>query len=365
VPLAANAANVLEPDVVVVVADDSVARPVAAIQALNLGESSWTVVALAERFEREFVRQAMLAGARDVLVRGAPSGELRQAVITARELDRARRTPSEDRSAHAAGSLIAVTGVKGGIGKTTVAVNLALALALETDRSVALVDLDLPYGDIAMLLNLKPERNVLTAMADPATLANPDLLLAHTCTGPAGLQVLAAPLNGDGANLDTARIAPLLTQLANLYDFVVVDTAPGFGELTAAPLDIANQTLLVTTPEPPTLRRTELGLHQLQEWKYPATRLKVVLNRATLRSGLRVEEIDEVLSQPIAWWLPDEASVVQSLPAGQPLLLAEPKSHVARSVRAMARQLGGVPEQPRKPFWPIFRRSAPLALARA
>jgi pilus assembly protein CpaE len=364
-PAALTWAKIIEPDVVVVVADESLARPVAVIQALTHGAPTWTVVALAQRFEREFVRQAMLAGARDVLVRTTPAAELRQALVTARDLDSARRAPADHTSRHAAGSIIAVTGIKGGIGKTTVSVNLALSLAMETDRSVALVDLDLPYGDIAMLLNLKPERNVITATADSSILADPDLLLAQLTNGPAGLQVLAAPLNGDGTNLDTAQIAPLLTQLGNLYDFVVVDTAAGFGELTAAALDAADHTLLVTTPEPPTLRRTELGLRQLSEWKYPATRIKVVLNRATLRTGMRAEEIANVLSQPIAWWLPDEPSAIQAVAIGQPVTLAQPKSQVARTVRTMARTLGGVPEQQRRSIWQFFQTKAPLAVAGA
>jgi pilus assembly protein CpaE len=364
-PAALTWARIVQPDVVLVVADESLARPMDVIQTLTHGEAPWTVVAMAERFEREFVRQAMLAGARDVLVRTATPIELRQALLTARQADSARRAPAGQAAHHAAGSVITLTGIKGGIGKTTVAVNLALSLAMETDRSVALVDLDLPYGDLAMLLNLKPEGNVMVAASDPSILADPDLLMAQLCDGPAGLRVLAAPLSGSGPNLDSAHIALLLGKLAGLYDFVVVDTAAGFGELTAAALDAATHTLLVTTPEPPTLRRTELGLRQLAEWNYPSTRLKVVLNRATLRTGMRSEEIAGILSQPIAWWLPDEPSVLQAVSVGQPVTVAEPKSQVARTLKAMARQLAGLPERPPRSLWPFARQLRPVALARA
>jgi pilus assembly protein CpaE len=361
-PAALTWAKIVQPDLVIVVADESLARPVGVIQALTHGNPAWTVVALADQFERELVRQAMLAGARDVLVGSAPAAELRQALSTARRADSARRAPAGHVAPTAAGSVITLAGVKGGIGKTTLSVNLAISLARETARSVALVDLDLPYGDLAMLLNIKPEGSVTTAVTDPAILADPDLLLAQLSRCPAGIDVLAAPLNASGPAVDGAQVGPLLTRLAGLYDFVVVDTPGGFGEHTAAALDASTQTLLVTTPEPPTLRRTELGMRQLAEWKYPATKLKVVLNRASLRTGLRAEEIAAILSQPIAWWLPDETSALQSAAVGEPLVLAQPRSQMARTLCAIARELAGVPERPRKSLWP-FRRSRPAAVA--
>ena len=364
-PAALTWAKIVEPDLVIVVADESLARPIATIQALVQGDPSWTVVVLAGQFERELVRQAMLAGARDVLVRTGNPQELRQALVTARKADVARRGPAGNQAAHSAGTVITLAGVKGGIGKTTLSVNLALSLAMETARSVALVDLDLPYGDVAMLLDLKPTGNVVSAVSDPTILADPDLLQAQLCDGPGGVHVLAAPISGTGPAVDAAQLGPLLTRLAGLYDFVVVDTPGGFGEFTAAALDVSSVTMLVTTPEPPTLRRTELALRQLRDWNYPSTKLRLVVNRASLRTGLRAEEIDGLLSEPIAWWLPDEPRALEAAALGRPVALAQPKSEVARTLRRMARELGGVPEQARKSFWPTWRSKPTLASARA
>src|SRR6266446_6482372 len=114
-PAALIGAKIVEPDLVIVVAEDSLARPIAAIQALVQGDASWTVVVLAEQFERELVRQAMLAGARDVLVRTGNPQELRQALVIARKADIARRGPAGNQAAHSAGTLITLAGVKGGI----------------------------------------------------------------------------------------------------------------------------------------------------------------------------------------------------------------------------------------------------------
>jgi pilus assembly protein CpaE len=361
-PAALTWAKIVQPDLVVVVTDESLARPMAAIQALVQGDAAWTVVVLAEQFERELVRQAMLAGARDVLVRTGNPHELRQALITARKADVARRGPAGN-TAHAAGTLITLAGVKGGIGKTMLSVNLALSLAMETERSVALVDLDLPYGDIAMLLDLKPTCSVVSAISDPTILADPDLLQAQLVDGPGGIHVLAAPITGGGPVVDAAQLGPLLTRLAGLYDFVVVDTPGGFGEYTGAALDVSSVTMLVTTPEPPTLRRTALALRQLSDWRYPSTKLKVVVNRASLRTGLRTEEIEGLLHSPVAWWLPDEPRALEAAALGRPVALSQPKSEVARTLRRVAREIGGVAEQPRKNFWSMWRSRTTVATA--
>jgi pilus assembly protein CpaE len=364
-PAALTWASIVKPDVVVVVADDGLARPVSTIQTLAYGDPDWTIVALAEQFGPELVRQAMLAGARDVLVRSADPAEIRQALLRARKADVARRAASDSASAHGAGMVVTLAGVKGGIGKTTIAVNLALSLARETERSVALVDLDLPYGDIAMLLGLRPTDSVVSAVSDPTILADPELLQAQLCEGPGGIRVLAAPINGCGDIVEGSQIAPLLTRLSGLYDFVVVDTAPGFVELTAAALDVASHTVLLTTPEPTTLRRTELALRQLDEWKYSGSRLKVLVNRASLGTGLAPSEIEGILSEPVAWWLPDEPKALQAAARGELTVIGQPKSELARGIRDVARHLAGAPNQPSKLPFSLSRVRASLLSARA
>ncbi len=364
-PAALTWAKIVEPDMVVVVADEGLARPVSTIQALAYGDPDWTIVALVEQFEPELVRQAMLAGARDVILRGDNPAELHQALVTARRADVARRVSSDQHAGHGAGTVIAVAGVKGGIGKTTIALNLALSLAMETTRSVALVDLDLPYGDLAMLLSLRPTGSVVSAVSDPTILADPELLQAQLCTGPAGIHVLTAPISGSGEVVEGSQVAPLLTRLAGLYDFVIVDTAPGFVELTAAAMDVATATFLVTTPEPPTLRRTELSLRQLNEWKYPPSRLKLIVNRASLSTGLKTDEIEALLSEPVGWWLPDEPRALEAAARGEPTVLSMPKSELARAVKSIARELAGLPLAAHRARLSFLRFKPSLQSARA
>ena len=364
-PAALTWAKICEPDVVIVVADESVARPVAVTQALTRGDPAWTVVVLAERFERELVRQAMLAGARDVVVRTSAPEEVRQALVTARRADLARRG-QPDQAPATAGNIIPVVGVKGGIGKTTTSINLAVALAQETNRTVALVDLDLPFGDLAMMLNLKPSGNVMAVLTNASMLDDPELLQQQLCSGPAGVQVLPAPLGATVKDVDRALVGRLLNRLAGLYDFVVVDTAGGFGEFTAATLDVATQTLMLTTPEAPTLRRTELGIRQLAAWNYPANKLKVVVNRTSLKTGISQDEVLAILSQPVAWWFGDEPYALQAAAIGEPFMLVQPKSELTRAYQFVARELAGLPEKPRRSFLAsLFMRKSAMTLAHA
>jgi pilus assembly protein CpaE len=357
-PAALTWARTAEPDVAMVITNGSLARPMGVIKALAQGDAPWTVVALADHFEREVVRQAMLAGARDVLLQTSTPAEMREALVMARSAHLAHRNPTGQDSSTTAGTIITVTGIKGGIGKTTTAVNLAVALAGESGRSVALVDLDIPYGDLAMLLGLKPESSVVAALSDPAVLSDPELLQRQLCSGPGGIQVLPAPLLPTGVEPDSSQIGPLLKSLAGLYDFVLVDTGPGFSEFTAAALDVASQTLLVTTPEGPTLRRTELGIRQLAAWNYPASRLKVLVNRSTLETGITDDEIASILTEPVAWTLPEEPAALHALALGEPLVLALPKSELVKTFRRVAREVAGLPAVRRRSFWStlLFRR---------
>jgi pilus assembly protein CpaE len=150
-PVASTWAQRLQPDVILVSVDEPLTRSLSTIQALARGAPRWTIVGLVNQFDREIFRRTVLAGARDVLPRSTSAAELRDALVQARRADTLRAAPAAVEAAPITGSIVTVFGVKGGVGKTTIATNLAVALARETSASVALVDLDLPFGDIALI----------------------------------------------------------------------------------------------------------------------------------------------------------------------------------------------------------------------
>ncbi|HEY3109448.1 MAG TPA: P-loop NTPase [Chloroflexota bacterium] len=361
-PIALTWARTLQPDVVLVAAEEPLARSLATMQLLTQGGPTWTVVALAPRFEPGLFRKAVLAGARDMLLRSWGSLELREALWQARQADTMQRAPVSHDPAAPSGTVVTVFGIKGGIGKTTVAANLAVALAQETARSVALVDLDLPFGDVAVMLDLKPERDVLSAL-DPGVMHDPGRLQVQLTPGPAGVQVLPAPMDPTSKlAVDGEQVGQLVTRLAALYDFVVVDTPPGVNELTAAALDAAALGVLVATPEVTCLRRTQACLQLLQRMEYSTDRVKLLLNRATSKTGIKDGDVESLLGYPVAWRITNDRAAMRGMALGQPPVLASPRTALAADVRRIARQISGLPaEQP--PVWRLWPSRAVAALA--
>ncbi len=350
-PVASTWAYTLEPGVILVAVEDPVARALATIQSLTRGAPPWTVVALVGQFDREVFRRAVLAGARDVVLRSVPAAELREAIVEARRADAYRKVETTHDPTAPTGTIITVFGVKGGIGKTTIATNLAVAIANETAASVALVDLDLPFGDIALMLDLRPDHDIVGAL-DDSVLNDLERLQANMIKAPQGVHVLAAPLVPNGATqVDSSRIGRLLTDLSALYQFVIVDTPVGLVEMTAAALDVSELALLVTTPEVPSLKRTQACLRFLQEVDFPVQKAQIVLNRVKSKTRVSEDEAAQALGQPVAWHVANDYAAMTSAAFGQPVVLAQPKTQLARDIRGIARQLAGVPPEPRRFSW--------------
>jgi pilus assembly protein CpaE len=349
----------------VVAAEEPLVRAIDTIQLLTTAsDADWVVVAIATRDDSDLFRKLMLAGVRDVLLRRSSPGDLRLSMQTAYKAgSRGHASSASAPVQGSAGSIVTVFGDKGGVGKTTLATNLALALARETSRSVALVDLDLPHGDIAVLLNLSSERSVAAAVTE-AVLADPLLLQAHLALGPEGIHVLSGSMPAGTASMSItgAQVTELLTRLAELHDYVVVDTPPGINEFSAAALDVASLSLLVTTPELPCLRRTRTCLDMLQTMGYSADRVKVLLNRASSKTNIDEKQAHNVIEQPIWWRVSNDHAVLGAAAAGRPVVLADPRAPLALDMQALARQIGNI-EEPRQRGWK--RALAAVGLGRA
>jgi pilus assembly protein CpaE len=362
-PVASTWAHTLEPSLIVVSVEEPLTRSLTTIQALTRGNPRWTVVGIVGQFDREVFRRTVLAGARDVLIRGSSPSDLHDSLVQAHNADAIRIAASGHDPTAPTGSIIALFGVKGGVGKTMLATNLAVALAEETSASVALVDLDVPFGDVALMLDIQPTQDILDAL-DENVLNDLERLQKLLVRTPHGLHVLAAPLAPDDAgSVDSRRVGQLLLRLAALHQFVLVDTPAGLTELTAAALDVAELGVLVTTPEIAALRRTHACLRLLQGLEFPTNKLQLVLNRESSKTRVSAGEAAEVLGHPIAWRLANDYAAMQSAALGQPLVLSQPKTKLSKDIRRIARQLAGVPTGNRTGWLPWRRQRASLVTA--
>jgi pilus assembly protein CpaE len=295
----------------------------------------------------EVLQQALRAGVDDVVAVSAEDLELTDAVAraTSRLLSRApvAQSPVEvpTPQAHSReGRVVTVFCTKGGAGKSVIAVNLAVALARRSSKPVVLVDADLQFGDVALMLELQPTHTVAEAVAagdrlDAALLAS--LTLKHE---PSGLLVLAAPTEpGPADHIGKADLARVLAVLRSECEYIVVDTSANFGEITLSALQQADDILVVAGLDVMSLKSAKVGLQTMRVLGISFSKIKFVLNRANTQVGLSNADAERVLQLKVDVALPSDLVVAASVNRGTPVVLGAPKSKFARGIDELATKL--------------------------
>lgn len=300
------------------------------VEAHTVERPGLDVVVVRDRVGLADVRRAVRAGARDVLEAGDVGG-LTEAC--ARLGERAARRPAVPEP-RGRGKVITVFSAKGGAGKTTLATNLAATLNDRGATRVCLVDLDLEFGDVAIMLRLQPRTTITDALgwADFEPEAVPELL---TPAGP-GLDCLLAPVGpGRSDELPATLTTRLLEQLAERYEFVVVDTPAAFTDHVLAALDVSDHHVLITAPELPSLKNLRLTLDTLDLLGFDKGVRSLVVNRADVRAGLTAADLEQVTMTPLTAHLQSSPDVPASINRGVPLVLERPDHPFSRAVRRL------------------------------
>jgi pilus assembly protein CpaE len=236
------------------------------------------------------------------------------------------------------GRVVTVFSPKGGTGKTVTASNLAAALSKQGKKTL-LLDLDLQFGDAAIVMGLEPEKTIYDLVVAPGEL-DIEKLAGYTAKHPSGLDVLPAPLRPEDAELVTeSKITRLLEVARECYETIVVDTSPFFHGPMLATLDRTDDLLIVCGLDVPTLKNVKLALQTLELLSFPATRIKFVLNRANTKVGLSKREVEAALKVSMAAEVPSDRSVPVSVNRGTPAVLADPGSDFSKSMTALAKSL--------------------------
>lgn len=245
------------------------------------------------------------------------------------------------------GNLIAVFGTKGGVGKTTLSVNLAVNLLRRTRSRTALFDGDLFFGDAALLLNLSPSRTISDLVEHieelDAELAN-QVLIPHS----SGLRVLLSPQNPEKAEAITAdQLERVLDFMTQVYDYTVIDLSASYDDRTLAVLDRVDAILLVVRPEVGTLKNMGIFLELAKKMGIAPEKLHIVLNRANSRSGIEAAEIERSFKRPVAFRITSGGrSVVVSANRGVPLILDQPNHPVSQQIGRIGEYLAQRLPQP-------------------
>lgn len=244
-----------------------------------------------------------------------------------------------------AGHVITVFSPKGGVGKTTMSVNIALALTALGSR-VCIVDLDLAFGDVAITLQLIPSHTLADAAGFEDQL-DWSMLQSITTEHRTGLCVLAAPTNPEGRERITATLVRrVLAQLRDHFDHVVVDTPPGFDDQVLGAFDETDEVVVVATLDVPTIKNVKVAIETLDLLHLVRDHRHLVLNRADQEVGLTAANVAELLGVPVDLTLPSDLAVALATNNGDPIVSAAPDHVVARTILDFARGLPGVEVSP-------------------
>src|SRR5271157_618704 len=344
----------LDPDVVLMDINMPDIDGISATETIRQKSPQVQVIILSVQNDQNYMRRAMLAGARDFLTKPPVGDELISAIRRASEMSRSERSkstqmrlassvPGSGQIAGAGvvgftqGKIITIYSPKGGTGCTTIAVNLALTLHNQDTRLV-LVDANLQFGDVAIFFN-EQGKNTILDIAPRVDELDPDIVQGiMTKHEPSGIHILAAPQRPEMAEKVTAvQFSKVLEYLKQLYAYVVVDTTPILTDVTLAAIDASDSIVLVTTQDIPAIKNARLFLDLSTTMGIGRERFVFALNRFDKRIGITPERIGENLKQEVKVVIPlDERVVIPAVNRGIPFMLDNKTQPVAKGIFSLA-----------------------------
>lgn len=355
---AINLASSLNPDVVLMDINMPDMDGIAATEQLSRAVPAASVVMMSVQGEADYLRRSMLAGAREFLVKPFSSDELTASIrqVYARERDKLSRMAVAPVAAAAGGGsaantnpsgepgiVAAVFSPKGGVGRTTVAVNMAVAAATELGKKVVLVDGSFQFGDVGVLLNLNPKNKSIADLVPELEQAGNEVESIDTfvINHSAGIRVLLAPPSPEMAELITpAGIRRVIEALRQTHDLVIVDCTSYFNDTTLAILDSADVILTMLSLEITSIKNMRLFLEVADQLGYEGRKVRLVLNRADSALGIRVADVEHSIGRKVDDTIvSDGRSVVYALNRGVPFFLSNREAQVSQDILRLARSV--------------------------
>src|SRR4051795_6347706 len=351
----------LTPDVVLMDINMPDMDGIATTEKLAAQVPTASVVMMSVQGEADYLRRSMLAGAREFLVKPFSSDELTASIrqVYTRERDKISRMAAMPSAAGVPignssngtddgghdGQIIAIFSPKGGVGRTTVAVNLAVAAATELGKSVVLMDASFQFGDIGVLLNLNPKNKSIADLVPELEAGEPESLDTFVINHSTGIRVLLAPPSPEMAELITpSGVRRVLEALHRTHDLVIVDCTSWFNDTTLAILDAADVILTMLSLEITSIKNMRLFLEVAEQLGYADGKVRLVLNRADSTLGIRVADVEHSIGRRVDETIvSDGRSVVYALNRGVPFFLSNREAQVSQDILRLAKTLVGEP----------------------
>lgn len=354
-------ANKLRPDIMLMDINMPVKDGIKATEEISVSFPEVSVIIVSVQGEQEYLRKAMAAGAREFITKPFSGDDLVNTIIKTYKINQKRKEQITSKTQEKIKTdIITVFSTKGGVGKTTLACNIAVSIARETGCKVALLDLDLQFGNIGIFLNI-PVKNTIVDLVKETNEINSKILDDYMICHYSGVNILLSPTKPEYAEFITAaHIEKIIESLKENYHYVIIDTSSNLNEVTLTALDLADKILFVTGLDLPSIKNTKEGLEVMESLHYSKDKLKIVINKDNEQFGIKVKDFEDTVRYPVWASVPeDQQTVITSINKGFPFVLTRSETKVAKSVLEIVQKLTQnikKKEDAKKGIFDLFRK---------
>lgn len=333
----------VKPDVVLMDINMPVLNGLEATEKIAMEYPKVLVIIMSVQAESEYLKKAMFHGAKEYIIKPFNYDDLIETITTTYEKYKEREvklTASIEKARD--GAVIAFFSSKGGVGKSILSLNTAIVLSKETDKKVLLIDMDLQFGDIAMLVNQYNQKNILNAVED-GQIDSYENIKPYLYNYNDNFDILFAPEKPEAAEyIAKETVEKIMKAIKNHYDVIIVDTGINFNDNTLYILDMAQKIIMVSTMEIVSLKNTKLGLRVMNSLGYDKDKVKLVINKFNSSYGISKKEIEETFKDGIFSFIPDEEkNVAISVNKGLPVCSGDKyyKLKIGKAIELMCKDL--------------------------
>src|SRR5918912_1024550 len=358
-------AKKLSPDIILMDVNMPIVDGIQATETLAQEAPNSPVIIMSVQGERDYLRRAMQSGAREFLIKPFSGDELIASIRRVYQLEQKKESfmaksapggaaavaaPPEDGQGPRRGEqgqVYFLYSGKGGVGKSLIAANLAVSMAHETKGKVALVDLDLQFGDIGVLLNLDHSQGI-TDLIENIDHMDQDFIRDIMVDGPYGIKVLLTPISPELADLVTVdHVRRIFAELRKMFDYIIVDSSCHLGEINLEVLDHADKVVVITSLSIPAIKNTKLALKIFDSLSISPERVVLILNKSDAHSEFNKESVEANLRFPIAGQIPNDPKlVINSINRGNPCVTTHPEYEISQRIRELVGKI--IPSAPAK-----------------